>query len=408
MKRVLVLAYHFPPEGGPAVQRVLKFVKYLPENGYQPVILTAKHPLVTRDASLLADLPAGVRVHRVMDWAAWMPSAWRRMAGRRRFPDRHISWRKAAVRRAVRIVREDGIDLLFASSPPHSVQIIASEIADRTGIPWVADLRDEWSMDPNVAPSGRDRMKRAEKEALSRCRAVVAVTPQAKANIRAAAPASAVLHFLPNGYDPEDFPESASEGRKTAGRLTIAYCGRFTRKSDPAVFLNALEEILRTRPEWADRITLRVIGGTGNRSAVRNLPNVRRVSEFSTYQPHRSVLSVMRQADALLLLATGTAASEVLTQKVFEYMATGNPILAVAYGPGELTRMMSAYRNARVAFQGDPASVKREVLKLLDDWRRGRLNRPCASRFVKRFDRREQAADLSRLFDRVLRNGAVR
>ncbi|MDM7926614.1 MAG: glycosyltransferase family 4 protein [bacterium] len=408
MKRVLVLAYHFPPEGGPAVQRVLKFVKYLPENGYQPVVLTAKHPLPVRDASLLADLPSGVRVRRVMDWAAWMPSPWRRAAGRRRFPDRHISWRKAAVRRAVRIVREEGIDLLFASSPPHSVQIIASEIADRTGIPWVADLRDEWAMDPNVAPSVRDRMKQAEKEALSRCRAVVSVTPQALKNIRAAAPASAVLHFLPNGYDPEDFPESGPEPKPAASRLTIAYCGRFTRKSDPSVFLSALEEILRTRPEWADRIALRVIGGTGNRRAVRDLPNVRRVSEFSTYQPHRAVLSVMRRADALLLLATGTAASEVLTQKVFEYMATGNPILAVAHGPGELTRMMSAYRNARVAFQGDPASVKAAVLKLLDDWRRGRLNRPCASRFVKRFDRREQAADLSRLFDRVLRNRAAR
>jgi glycosyltransferase involved in cell wall biosynthesis len=408
MKRVLVLSYHFPPEGGPAVQRVLKFVKYLPEHGTHPVVLTAKHPLVTRDRSLLADLPAGVPVHRIMDWAAWMPSFWRRMAGRKRFPDRHISWRRAAVRRAIRIIREEGIDLLFASSPPHSMQMIASEIAERTGVPWVADLRDEWSMDPNVAPSGRDRMKRMEKATLGRCRAVVAVTPRAKSNIRAAVPASAIVHFLPNGYDPEDFPDSGPRGKGPDGRLTIAYCGRFTRKSDPAVFLNALEEILRTRPEWTDRILLRVIGGTGNRRAVRGLPNVKRVSEFMTYQPHRFVLSVMREADVLLLLATGTRSSEVLTQKVFEYMATGNPILAVTAGPGELTRMMSAYRNARVAFQPDSVAVKRTVLRLMDDWNRNRLNKPCDRRFVRRFDRREQAADLSRLFDRVLRKGTAR
>jgi glycosyltransferase involved in cell wall biosynthesis len=403
MKRVLVLSYHFPPEGGPAVQRVLKFVKYLPEHGVAPVVLTAKHPTPVRDPSLLGDLPAGIRVHRVMDWAAWMPSVWRRKAGHRRFPDRHISWRRAAVRRAVRIVREEGIDLLFASSPPHSIQIIAAEIAHRTGIPWVADLRDEWSHDPVYCRGNEKRHRETEIRTLTASSAVITVTPGARENFRRLLGKSVPAHYLPNGYDPADFRPSRRRPAGRGGKLRILYSGRLSAKHSPKAVFETLGEAFREKPEWKERVQIRILGGTGNRNAIRGYEEFRGIVEFIPYRPHAECIRMMEEADLLLLLATTAPGSEILTGKVFEYMAAGKPIWAVLSHRGALSRMLSEYGNAVTGFTSVPGSVETTWRRIASDWASGRLGRPVRSPAVRRFDRKRQTTELSRIFDTVLK-----
>lgn len=406
MKRVLVLAYHFPPEGGPAVQRVLKFVKYLPENGYQPVVLTAKHPLPVRDASLLAELPSGVRVHRIMDWAAWMPSFWRRAVGRRRFPDRHISWRKTAVRRAVRIVREEGIDLLFASSPPHSVQVIASEIADRTGIPWVADLRDEWSHDPVYCRGQEERHRETEIRTLAASRAVVTVTPGWKTNFSRTLGIRIPVHFIPNGYDPADFSGMRRRPPEHGRVLRLLYSGRISSKHSPKEFLDALRGEFHRHPEWRDRIEIRIMGSDGNRRALLGRRDLEDRVKFVPYRPHAECIRTLEEADVLLLLATSGMQSEALPGKLYEYMATGKPILAVLSGHGEIARMLQRYGNAYAGFLSSPGSVGRAIHRLMTDWRDGQPGKPVRWDAVRRYDRRRQTAELARVFDSVLKAGS--
>jgi glycosyltransferase involved in cell wall biosynthesis len=403
MKSVLVVSYHFPPEGGPAVQRVLKFVKYLPEFGYRPVVLTAAHPLRTRDRSLLAELPPGTTVHRVMDWAAWMPHAWRRRRAGRDFPDRHVSWKRSAVRAAVRIARKEKIDLLFSSTPPHSVQLAAAEIAERCRLPWVADLRDEWSEDPVYCRGAEKRHLETERRALAACRAVVTVTPRAADNFRRILGRSVPAHFLPNGYDPADFPRTKPRPASAAGRLRILYGGRISAKHSPRAVFETLRAELRRNPEWRDRLEIRILGGTGNRNAIRGFEELSKIVEFVPYRPHDECLRMMEEADVLLLLATTAPGSEILTGKVFEYMAAGKPIWAVLSHRGELSRMLAAYGNAVTGFTSVPGSVASSWRRVASAWAAGRLNRPVRRAAVRRFDRRLQTAALGRIFDGVLK-----
>jgi glycosyltransferase involved in cell wall biosynthesis len=403
MKAVLILSYHFPPEGGPAVQRVLKFIKYLPGHGYLPVILTAAHPLRTKDPSLLAELPPGMPVHRVVDWAAWMPHFWRRRRAGRDFPDRHISWKRSAVRRAVRIVREEGIDLLFSSSPPHSAQLAAAEIAKRCGLPWIADLRDEWSQDPVYCRGAEKKHLETETRTLGACRAVVTVTPRAKENFRRILGGSVPVHFLPNGYDPADFrepkPRPGSGGRK----LRILYSGRISAKHSPKAVFEILRDEFRRNPEWRERVEIRILGGSGNRNAIRGYGELGERVEFVPYRPHAECIRLMEEADVLLLLATTAAGSEIITGKVFEYMAAGKPIWAVLSHRGELSRILAGYGNAVTGFTSVPGSVAASWRRIASGWTSGRLNRPVRWPAVRRYDRKRQTAVLARIFDGVLR-----
>lgn len=401
MKRVLVLTYHFPPEGGPAVQRVLKFVKYLPSFGYEPVVLTSLHPLGVKDHDLFKEIPISVPVHRVIDFGAWIPYEVRKRIFRNFLPDRHITWKKLAISKALRIIQDKKIDLLFSSSPPHSVQVIAKEIATRSGLPWVADLRDEWTRGPQFQLTPEVFL--LEKRILQSCQALTTVTQSAQKNFLEITEQKNPVYFLPNGYDPEDIVNILHSPKNNTQKLNIMYCGRFSKTHSPQAFWGALQEIVSKERLWKHFLRVQIVGGTNNAKSVASFPELRSFVECIPYQPHRKALKWMQQADVLLLLSTGPQGSEIITGKVYEYMALEKPILAVISSPGELSQMLSNYGNAYISILSQENPPVNTVKKLLHAWKEGKLEKPVQREWVQQFDRKRQAKELAKIFDNVLR-----
>lgn len=204
--KVLLISYYYPPMGGAGVQRALKLSKYLGDFGVEPVVLAGHDPGYTRDESLLAEVPAGVRVlrieHRslmqrllarraatVAPRSAAAPAAASRSPWLRdtllgayaatRFPDEQAGWAKRAFEPALALLRDERIELIFSTAPPMSAHALAARLARRSGLPWVADYRDLWTDNPGyLAPGWRRAIdQRTEAAWLKRAAGVVTVTP---------------------------------------------------------------------------------------------------------------------------------------------------------------------------------------------------------------------------------------
>ncbi len=230
-RRALLISYLFPPTGGSGVQRAAKLARYLPLHGWDVEVMTAAHERFPwSDASLLADLPLNCRVYRV---AGWEPACMARAVTSpldgipgarsvRRWLEDRIYWRSIRltarlgldngeslwnpVRTAVCLHRRKSYDALISTGPPHFVHRVAMRLADRTGLPWLADLRDPLVSDFDRAAASESRAASAavlEREILSKAARIVTTSPAFSGDLRKRYPHADIL-TIPNGFDPED------------------------------------------------------------------------------------------------------------------------------------------------------------------------------------------------------------
>jgi hypothetical protein len=244
-RRVLLIAYQFPPVGGAGVQRAVKFVKYLPGFGWRATVLTVANPSVpVLDRSLAADVPAGTEVRRARTFepgyalkaavsagggvgrAGGMASGARgavkgmarRLANLALQPDPQVLWRPCAVREGMRTLREAPHAAIMATGPPFSSFLVAARLARRSGLPLLLDYRDEWGIsnayleNKRVGPVSRSLQGRMQAAVVRRAGALVDTTDHSAAELRRVrdeAGSSARVDCISNGYDPDDFPDVA-------------------------------------------------------------------------------------------------------------------------------------------------------------------------------------------------------
>jgi glycosyltransferase involved in cell wall biosynthesis len=363
LRTVLVVSYYFPPSGGPGVQRVLKFVRYLPAFGYRPVVLTvpetAAFPLL--DPSLAAEIPPEAKVVRspirefygLYRAAAGVASSGgtenlvttarpgegfrgRVMHGLRAalfIPDGRVGWLPGGTRAGLRAIRAEGVEVILASGPPFTAHWIARRLADRTGLPLVLDFRDPWTRAPFYPRRpglSRALDERLEHSCLRRADAVLTVNRDIRNDLLARHKGldAARFHLVPNGYDPADFRGRSWDPQPD---WTLTHTGTLPGDRFPAGFTGALRRLLVEDPEAAARLRIRMIGR-------RNPELERRLSEppldslvrFEGYLPHaESVATLLESRLLLLFIEEGPRAAGILTGKLFEYLGSGAPVLAL-------------------------------------------------------------------------------
>jgi len=156
--KILFIVYYFPPDGGPAVQRIVKFIKYLAHHDVQSYVIAAKHPNATRDNTLFKEIPDSTRIIHIRDWFAWLPGEIKKRFKSKFVPDRHMFWNKSAVKHAANLINKENIEIVFTSSPPHSVQLIGLTLKRQLDIKWITDFRDEWTNDPVFKHAQKDKI----------------------------------------------------------------------------------------------------------------------------------------------------------------------------------------------------------------------------------------------------------
>jgi len=441
-KRVLVVSYYFPPSGGPGVQRILKFVKYLPEFGFDPAVLTvAEGDYPARDESLLREIPPKVPVLRTRIPEPY--GLYRKLTGKKKgsavdvnvnrprgqrvatsermaewvrgmlfVPDARVGWLLTGVKPGIRFARDVGADIVYSSSPPYTCALLGRSIARGAGIPWVPELRDPWTeflSAPRRPEPARGFDRRLEQSVYHDAPRLVIAWSGIAADLRGKYPHedAAKFRLVPNGYDPEDV---SGVNPVHNSRFTIVYTGSLYGVRNPETFLDAVGRLLARGELDPDRVRIRFIGRFGEEvRAMFRRPDVAGVVEERGYVPHAESVAELLGAQALLLVVDDVPGSEhIVPGKVFEYLGAKRPVLAV--GPdGDVAGLVRSIGAGRVLARQDVDGIGNAILELYREWlATGKTEYRGDLEMTERQSRRERARDLAGVLDEVLkeRHGA--
>jgi glycosyltransferase involved in cell wall biosynthesis len=376
--RILLVAYFFPPGRDTGALRPASMAKWLARLGHEVTVLTT---------SAYGDEDVeGIKIVRTYDaqrlrgsrgsmFDADIYSGRPHPLSRVLVPEPLVAaWAPFARRAALRLQRERGFDAVVTTSPPESAHMIGRALA-RRGLPWVADVRDAWTFEPLRPrfPTGFQRRldERLERRWLGTADAVVCVSAPAADDLRRRGIAEPEL--VPNGWDPELEPQAGAvpDGVLDPERVSLLYTGRFgSYGRDPGPLVEALGRLAREDPEAAAALELVIAGPLTEAEAplfAADVTPARIVVAGSIAR--EQALALQRAADALLLIAQPTR-SQLLNIKLFEYLAAGRPILALADGT-EAGRVVSEVGGTSVRAD-DPAAIAAALARMA----RGRLSAP--------------------------------
>lgn len=352
MRRVLIISYYWPPTGGSGVQRWVKFAKYLPSLGWQPVVYTPSNPeQLAVDESLMAEIPAEVEVlkqpirepyaiyHKLMGrgsgkGAGVNPINSQKKSWKQRLmlwirsnffvPDPRAGWVRPSVGFLCRYLSEHPVDVIVTTGPPQSVHLIGRGLHRRLGVPWVADFRDPWTRmfffeNLPLLPWVRRRHFKLEQSVLDEATAIVSVTPRVQADF--AARTSTPVHLITNGYDESDF--AAEMPARNDGKFRVVHTGLFASDGNPLELWNALAGLCSESADFASRLEIRLAGKV-DPEIVEAITEAGLGAQLRLlgYLPHPESVAELRQADIILLpLRHGPEYSKVYPGKIFECMA---------------------------------------------------------------------------------------
>ncbi len=403
-----MLAYYFPPLGGGGVQRTVKHVKFLPGEAFDPVVVTTRgvgQPL--KDSSLAADVPAEVVVLRppelplhVVKWG--LESVLRRVRLPTRlaqavgWPDEFVGWAPGALWCALRAVRRYRPDVVYSTSSPVSGHAVALVVKAVTGLPWVADFRDPWTLNPQGAHLYRRLSVRLERLVVRHADRVLVADESV--GVLGVGPGDPRLQIIRNGVDADDLPPLADGG--SGSRFRLAYVGMLYGAMNAGPILAALQSLLARGALEREKVELRIVGDVrlGEEVNLDALPISR-----GGYVDHREALVEMAAADVLLLyLPPGWRAS---SGKIYEYLATGRPILCVVPDNSIAARLVAELGAGVCVAPDDQAAIEQAIEDLYQAWSAGRLGPDARVReeALRRFSRRELTHQLAEVLEDACR-----
>ena len=363
--KILIITYYWPPSGGAGVQRWLKFTKYLPENGIEPIVITTKdgdYPAI--DSSLEKDIPKDVKIIKTFTPTINKISGKKRAAPygslttnerdslKRRlaiwirlnfiFPDARKIWNGFALNAAEKVLKTDKIDLMITTGPPHSTHLIGLKLKKKYNLPWIADFRDPWcDIDylKNVKRSFLTEKldRKLEQNVVQNCDLAISINHDILKKI--GAEGKGVI--IPNGFDAEDYKEYPYESDK----FTISYFGHITPEREPDAVINALNKLYE---QGIDDISLDFFGNVDDKERLLSLAKYDFI-KFHNYIPHEEVMKKIQQAGILLLVINNRADNlGIITGKIFEYLVSRKPILALGPKDGEANEIIKQTKSGKM------------------------------------------------------------
>ncbi len=428
MPTVLCIAYLFPPRAGVGVQRITKFVRYLPDHGWNPIVLTPKKPKGSFpiDEGYLAEIPESVKVHTAPSWEPY--HLYRALGGTKRqdtadfrgvleggkrlglmgrmysafqaaflIPDPKIGWFRPALREARRIIALNKVDLIFSTSPEATDHVIARALARETGLPWVMDFRDPWttSLYATRRPSWAKRKEEAlELSCLSEASAISVVQSRYRDEYLQKYPSlqSQVgkFHVLPNGFDSNDFAGIEPRG---FDRWSVVYTGSIGYPRDPEPFFIGWKIACERSSEFRENAGCLFMGEFDSRFHELAPKYIMANLNVEGFKRREAVYAAQLGAGALLLIAEG-----YVTGKAYEYIAAGRPILAITEG-SDLIELLERSRSGLSVSPGNPEAIADALIDLYS--KRESPFQPDGD-YIARFDRRRITGELADLFNDLI------
>jgi glycosyltransferase involved in cell wall biosynthesis len=397
LNKVLIITYYWPPAGGIAVQRWLKFAKYLPHNNWKPIIYTVSNGEYIHDLSLLKDIASDIEVirrpivepHRfyrflslgkgkdqsaminmkVSERSGWLEKLSLWVRGNLFIPDARFLWVRPSVRFLKKYLKTANVQAVISTGPPHSMHLIGMQLHEHLHIPWLADFRDPWTsmdyyQDLKLSKWADKKHHFLEEKVIWTANKVAVVGSTMKAEFENKGAKDVFL--LSNGFDSEDFLQSSSV--LLDDKFSLVHTGSFLPRRNPTALWKALSELQLEEAAIMQDLEIRLIGRV-DQSVVNSIKhfNLAGYLKLVPSKPFKGIVGDIKSAQILMLpIDNFEGAKWVITGKLFEYMAAKRPILCIGPIEGDAAHIINSTNSGKVYNFSDVAGIKQQ----LKDWHR--------------------------------------
>jgi len=432
-KKILIITYYWPPAGGPGVQRWLKFAKYLPDFGWKPVVYTPENPSYPLlDDSLMKDVPKDLEIVQTKIWEPYQLAeklnksnkkfkagqfdvgknqSWKSrlsiwVRGNFFIPDARVFWVKPSVKFLEHYLKENKIDVVVTSGPPHSLHLIGLNLKKKLPhLKWIADFRDPWTeisyyKHLKLTKSSDRKHRQMESEVFRNADITLATSYTDAENFRKSG-ANAIC--ITNGFDETDSPTVNSDSKTTrpsnTSTFTLSYIGVLEQLRNPENLWKTLNDLVRQNADFAKSFVLKFAGRIDDKilADIENTALKNHILNLG-YLSHDKAIEEMQTSDILLITNFPNESSKgIIPGKIFEYLATGKQIISFGPDDADVSRILNETQAGKHFIYNDFDTIKSFILEKFELWKNGNLTENTTN--IEQFSRKNLTKKLSEILE---------
>jgi len=399
-KKVLIITYYWPPAGGPGVQRWLKFVKYLPKFGVEPIVYCPEnpsYPLV--DESLLEEIPNNITIikqpikepYKAASFFSKdtktiskgiIPEEQKQSVVQRALlfirgnffiPDARKNWIKPSVAYLSNYINDNAIDTIITTGPPHSLHLIGLKLKAEIGVKWFTDFRDPWTTigyhnQLKLTKASINKHKAFEKQVLNTADEIIVTSNNTKKEFQAIT--KKPITVITNGYDVENISEVILDKH-----FSIAHIGSLLSKRNPENLWSVLGELTKENKDFAAHFKLTLVGAVGE-SVLKSINkyNLTNYLDNIGYISHNQSIKYQKKSQLLLLIEINSEDTKaIIPGKLFEYMVSNRPILSVGPKDTDVEDILKETNTGDYFNYEDKALLKSKILQYFEAFKDNKL-----------------------------------
>jgi glycosyltransferase involved in cell wall biosynthesis len=423
LKKVLIITYYWPPAGGPGVQRWLKFVKYLPGFGIEPIVYIPENPTYPLlDEGLLNEISPDVTIlkNRIIEpygWAsAFSKSSTKKISsgiiphkrkqsflqrimlwvrGNLFIPDARVLWVKPSVSYLSKYIVENGIDTIITTGPPHSLHLIGLKIKEKHNVKWIADFRDPWTTIGyhkalKLSSFAAQKHRTLEKQVLTTADTILVTSPTTKQEFQVLT--TKPIAVITNGYDVEAIPKQTLDEK-----FTIAHIGSFLSERNPRILWKAFSELIAENTDFETHFQLKLIGAV-SREVLDAIEEFRLSGYVNNmgYVSHKDAVAEQRKSQVLLLVEIDSEETKcIIPGKLFEYMVSERPIIAIGPEEADFSSIIKTTNTGVFITYDDKDKLKDSISLYFNQYLQGNLKANAIG--LQQYSRKNLTGQLAQL-----------
>lgn len=434
-KKVLIITYYWPPAGGGGVMRWLKMSQYLyADTDWEPIVYTAKNAgYLIEDESLIKEVPNEIRIicEPIVE-----PNNFLSILGLGKFkksiasggvatgksksslkeriilwirsnifiPDARFLWINPSVRRLTKLLKEEKIDAIISTGPPHSMHLIAMKLRKKFNIPWVADYRDPWTFidffeDLDLNTSSYNKHLKLEREVLKFADKLVTVSPSWAEEFKKRFNAN--FEIIYNGYDPADF--QLNNDIQLDKHFSITHIGSLNKDRNTALFWEVLAVLSKELPTFKEKLKIRLIGTVTPdlKSLIESLGLENQIS-IESYKPHKEVVELIMKSQLLLLLINNTSnVGGIIPGKLYEYLGAQRPIICIGNPNSDSAHIIQSSNAGKVCHFEDVSCMKKVLVDYFNNYQMNQIKSSTID--VEKYSRQGEAKEYADLLNGLIK-----
>ena len=422
-KKILIITYYWPPAGGPGVQRWLKFVKYLPDFGIQPIVYIPENPtypivdenlvnevsdkaIVLKNkifepyqlASFLSKnktkkISSGIIPNKKKQ--SFLDKTFLWIRGNLFIPDARVFWVKPSVSYLEKYIVENNIDTIITSGPPHSLHLIGLELKQKLNLKWFADFRDPWTTigyhkSLRLSSFAAKKHKSLEHQVLNSADTIIVTSKTTKTEFEAIT--TKPIAVITNGYDTEQVEKQTLDSK-----FSLAHIGSFLSERNPLILWESLTELIQEIPDFKSHLEIKLIGAVSQEV-------LETITQFGLklylnnlgYVPHNEAIAHQRKSQVLLLIEIDSQETKsIIPGKLFEYLVSNRPIIAIGPQDSDFAEIITNTNTGVFLKYSEKMKLKSVILDFYNHFLEGKLQSNGVG--LQKYSRKSLTKELAQL-----------